>query len=244
MKRFFKRFYLSFNLTYTIAVLVLFLNNVSLVNNNSLPSIFNFFLSFLVYIALTTMLILFENKLFYNKIWLVVLYVIIAFLFPLYALLNISQTLLYITSGIILILLLIKVFMCHKSEIKFEVNYLKFIPKIYFVILFSIVVLNVTLLHYIASIFLIIPILLVEFETYLVTKSNNQYSELNLFIVIFLVMTTFFISYYSNIGFKPNISSNLLTSVIMPVIAGLIVLLLSNQLNKKVNEIIEIDTIK
>ena len=92
MKRFFHRFYSIFNLTYIITVTVLFYSNTSLVGNGEAIKIFNFFVSFLIFVALSTMLMLFEHKIYYEKFALIILYGLIGLLFLMFAIINVNHT--------------------------------------------------------------------------------------------------------------------------------------------------------
>src|SRR5690554_3624148 len=204
MKRFFHRFYSIFNLTYIITVTVLFYSNTSLVGNGEAIKIFNFFVSFLIFVALSTMLMLFEHKIYYEKIPLLILYGLIGLLFLTFAVINLNHTIRLIITILIAFVLLLKMIFYSRKHTRFEVNYLNFIPKIYFVIFMSVVLLNVLLSQYIVSIFMIMPILLLEIETYIVLKDTDSNSDLKLLGMLGVIVTTFFISYYSKIDFRPN----------------------------------------
>lgn len=244
MKRFFHRFYNSINLAYVVAIALLFYNNTSLVNNGEAINIFNFFVSFLIYIAITTILMLFEHKIFYDKIPRLILYSSIGLLFLLFAIVDVNETIRIIVTILIVVMLLIKIILYSRKNTRFEVNYLKFIPKIYFVLFMSVVALNVLLSQYIIGIFMIMPILLLEVETYLVLRDNDNNSDIKLVGFLAIIISTFFISYYSKIDLRTNAQLNFLTNLVMPLVAMILVFLMTNISNKKIELIIKNESIE
>lgn len=244
MKRFFHRFYSSFNLMHIVAVAVLFYNNTSLTGNGETIDIFNFFVSFLIYIAITTMLMLFEHKIYYDKLILLTIYSTIGLLFPIFAIINVGHTVRLIVTIIIVLTLLVKLILYSRKHTRFEVNYLTFIPKIYFVIFMSVIVLNVFLSQYIVSIFMIMPILLLEVETYLILRGKDNNADFKLIGILGIIVTAFFISYYSKIDLNENAQLNILTNLIMPLLAMIMVFISTSLINKKIELIIETESVE
>jgi len=244
MKRFFHRFYSIFNLTYIITVTVLFYSNTSLVGNGEAIKIFNFFVSFLIFVALSTMLMLFEHKIYYEKFALIILYGLIGLLFLMFAIINVNHTIRIITTMVIAFVLLAKMIIYSRKHTRFEVNHLNFIPKIYFTTFMSVVVLNVFLSQYIASIFMIMSILLLEIESYIVLRSNEENSDIKLLGTLALILITFFMSYYSKIDLGMNADLNILTNLIMPLTAITLVFVTTSLIGKKINLIVEFETIE
>jgi len=244
MKRFFHRFYNSLNLIHIITVAVLFYSNTSLVGNGEAINIFNFFVSFLIFVALTTVLTLFEYKIYYEKTPLLILYGGIGLLFLIFAVINVNHTVRLTTSILIAMALLIKVILYSRKHTRFEVNYLNFIPKIYFVVFMSVVLLNILLSQYVVSIFMIMPILLLEVETYVVLKGTDNNSDLKLIGTLAAIVITFFVSYYSKIDLRTNAQLNILTNLIMPLSAVILVFAATSFVNKKIELIIENESIE
>lgn len=244
MKQHLTKFYIGLNFVYTIVVTMMFVNNLTLNNSLDVNKIFIFFVSFLCFVALTTIIVLLEYKLFYNRTYLICLYSTIGVLFPVFALFKISQAIKIAILVLIIGSLIVKTFITSYKKIRFEVNYIKFFPIIYLIILAVVITLNIITNLYIASIFLLIPILIVEIESYFILKNHENNSIFNAIISVFLIILVFFISYYSIIELRSNDDLNFLSSFLGPLISVILILFLTNLFKKKVDLIINIISVE
>jgi len=243
MKRFLDRFYLSFNFSYAVATALLFFNNKSIVDNVGFQSNFNFFVIFLSFIALTTSLMLFEIKILKHSKQLLIIYGLLALIFPLFAVLKGLETLRIVLTVVILVGLLVKAVVFNYKQASFKVSNFYSIPRLYLGLLLTIVFINLASTNFITSIFLLVPVLMVEVEFYLKLKSNDLINNLKLLGTIFLVLTTFFVSYYGVIDLElPRLSFGV--NIALPVISFGLAIYLSSIIKLRVEQIVSSDTIK
>lgn len=245
MKRFLDRFYLSFNFSYAIAISILFFNSKSLIENQGFQAIFNFFVIFLAFIGLTTSLLLFELKIlrYGNGKKLIVLYSLLGLMFPLFAVLKEIATLRLVLTVLMLLCLLVKAVIFNYKQTSFNVDNFYSIPKIYLGLLLTIVFLNLATTNYIASIFMLVPVLMTEVEFYLKLKSNDLMNNLKLIGTMLLVFVAFFVSYYGGIDLSLGRLA-FVENILLPIIAFGLVVYLGRVIKVRTDLIVSSDTIK
>jgi len=235
MQRVLKRFYLILSLSIVVSTMVLFLNTTSFNADGSSKNILSFLISLIVYIVTSTTLLLMEHKMFYKLKTSYVSHLLVLVLFVLNFIIY-TNTLFIILIIISLIILLFKVYYYQRIKTKFKVKDFKIIPVIYTIILTTTVLINFVSENYVASIFLLMPLLLLEAEMFLKIKLEKPNYEFNLIASLSLLISVFFLTYYSDL-FTTNF--DLIYNILFPAGALIIVFALYNLINKKTKFVIK-----
>lgn len=241
MQKVLKRFYLVLSLASVVATTIFFIN-ISSLKESGTSGIFPFIIVVLLYLLTSSSLLLIEHKMFYKKELSYIVHSVILVLFIINFFLSHFNVINIILTVILVLIYLLKIFYYNNIKSKFKVSDFNLIYITYSIGLINIGLINFLTTNYIASIFLLMPLLLVEADIFMKIKMEKENYDYNLIASLALLITMFFLSYYTKLFDYGNY--DIFYNLLFPFGVTLITILLINLMKKKVNFIIEVMSIE
>ena len=199
MKKMINRMYLSIYLTYIVAVISFFLGSYFESLNEIVLS--NFFITYIILVLFTALIIMYEHIVRKEIAFFKYFHYSILIIYPILVIFNFNTILFIILISIISTLLLAKLLWINNVEIKkVDVNDILKVAQLYFVLIFIMVFINLTVKqYYLVGGLSLLSLIVIKLEIYLNNKSYNDKALWYFIGGIALAGLAFLISYSSSI---------------------------------------------